>query len=397
MWTALVLLWISSWPLSESQVAPPQPRHSVPNETRNNSVKTSSEEMITRVFDKTTERMTLVTSSPTLTRGTWVGDPTSAVVTAGRTHRTDTATSAAMRKTPDGASSRPPTPPTLASQTPTSSDAHSTPHTWAPGGSMLPSTSPTSTTPTPTTGAQTTASTLASASTPLSTESPGHTPGRSTASPAPPSPQALNVSTQGPTVQMPTAQTGADPGVRPAPTLPNATPEPTSPSLASGSTTAGATTKAPKPAASTAPAPASHTSLAPEVEATTPTTQPSPAGTTPGPREPGTTQTPEQVEPETTPGTASLGPTPGSSGDSKVSATDVGPLSTQGRYLVVSTEPLAQSLVNKSFLLAVLLLGVTLFITVLVLFALQAYESYRKKDYTQVDYLINGMYADSEM
>ncbi|XP_006867826.1 PREDICTED: uncharacterized protein C11orf24-like [Chrysochloris asiatica] len=31
-----------------------------------------------------------------------------------------------------------------------------------------------------------------------------------------------------------------------------------------------------------------------------------------------------------------------------------------------------------------------------VLFALQAYESYKKKDYTQVDYLINGMYADSE-
>ena len=43
------------------------------------------------------------------------------------------------------------------------------------------------------------------------------------------------------------------------------------------------------------------------------------------------------------------------------------------------------------------MLGVTLFITVLILFALQAYESYRKKDYTQVDYLINGMYADSEM
>lgn len=78
-------------------------------------------------------------------------------------------------------------------------------------------------------------------------------------------------------------------------------------------------------------------------------------------------------------------------------ATEACPLSTQGQYLVVTTEPLALSLVNKSFLLAVLLLGVTLFITVLVLFALQAYESYKKKDYTQVDYLINGMYADSEM
>lgn len=64
---------------------------------------------------------------------------------------------------------------------------------------------------------------------------------------------------------------------------------------------------------------------------------------------------------------------------------------------MVTTEPLTPSLVNKMLLLAVLVLGVTLFIAVLVMFALQAYESYKKKDYTQVDYLINGMYADSEM
>lgn len=76
--------------------------------------------------------------------------------------------------------------------------------------------------------------------------------------------------------------------------------------------------------------------------------------------------------------------------------TDSCQLSTQGQYLVVTTKPLALSL-NRSSLLAVLLLGVTLFFTVLVLFALQAYESYKKKDYTQVDYLINGMYTDSEM
>lgn len=78
-------------------------------------------------------------------------------------------------------------------------------------------------------------------------------------------------------------------------------------------------------------------------------------------------------------------------------ATDSCQPSTQGQYLVVTTEPLTQAMVDKTFLLVVLLLGVTLFITVLVLFALQAYESYKKKDYTQVDYLINGMYADSEM
>ncbi|KAM6466669.1 uncharacterized protein C11orf24 homolog [Liasis olivaceus] len=53
--------------------------------------------------------------------------------------------------------------------------------------------------------------------------------------------------------------------------------------------------------------------------------------------------------------------------------------------------------VDVSLLLAVLLFGVLFFVTVVVLFAIQAYDSYKKKDYTQVDYLINGMYADSEM
>ncbi|XP_062823643.1 uncharacterized protein C11orf24 homolog isoform X2 [Anolis carolinensis] len=53
--------------------------------------------------------------------------------------------------------------------------------------------------------------------------------------------------------------------------------------------------------------------------------------------------------------------------------------------------------VDFTLLSAVLLFGVLFFVTIVVLFAIQAYESYRKKDYTQVDYLINGMYADSEM
>lgn len=77
--------------------------------------------------------------------------------------------------------------------------------------------------------------------------------------------------------------------------------------------------------------------------------------------------------------------------------TDSCQLSTQGQYLVVTTKPLPLTSVNRSALLAVLLLGVALFFAVMVLFALQAYESYKKKGYTQVDYLINGMYADSEM
>lgn len=70
---------------------------------------------------------------------------------------------------------------------------------------------------------------------------------------------------------------------------------------------------------------------------------------------------------------------------------------TNSEYLLIAAEPLTQYLVDKSLLLAVLLFGTFFLITVIVLFLMQAYESYRKKDYTQVDYLINGMYVDSEM
>ncbi|XP_021257453.1 uncharacterized protein C11orf24 homolog isoform X2 [Numida meleagris] len=70
---------------------------------------------------------------------------------------------------------------------------------------------------------------------------------------------------------------------------------------------------------------------------------------------------------------------------------------TNSEYLLIAAEPLTQYLVDKSLLLAVLLFGTFFFITVIVLLLVQAYESYKKKDYTQVDYLINGMYVDSEM
>lgn len=66
-------------------------------------------------------------------------------------------------------------------------------------------------------------------------------------------------------------------------------------------------------------------------------------------------------------------------------------------YLLIAAEPLTQYLVDKSLLLAVLSVGTLFFVSVIILFFMQAYESYKKKDYTQVDYLINGMYVDSEM
>ncbi|KAB0404644.1 hypothetical protein E2I00_000652, partial [Balaenoptera physalus] len=77
MWTALVLIWVSSWSLSESHLTL---QHPVLNKTLENSEQNSSVEAIARVLNETSERMTSVTPSPaTLTRGTWGGDPTSPV------------------------------------------------------------------------------------------------------------------------------------------------------------------------------------------------------------------------------------------------------------------------------------------------------------------------------
>ncbi|XP_060932563.1 uncharacterized protein C11orf24 [Limanda limanda] len=56
---------------------------------------------------------------------------------------------------------------------------------------------------------------------------------------------------------------------------------------------------------------------------------------------------------------------------------------------------LTRQLVDKASLFAVLLFGLLFFLVSVAVFIMQAYESYRRKDYTQVDYLINGMYSDS--
>ncbi|KAG7281189.1 hypothetical protein CRUP_032892 [Coryphaenoides rupestris] len=57
--------------------------------------------------------------------------------------------------------------------------------------------------------------------------------------------------------------------------------------------------------------------------------------------------------------------------------------------------PESSQLVDRASLLAVLLFGSLFFLVTVAVFAMQALESYRRKDYTQVDYLINGMYTDS--
>lgn len=61
----------------------------------------------------------------------------------------------------------------------------------------------------------------------------------------------------------------------------------------------------------------------------------------------------------------------------------------------VAGAALTRQLVDTASLLAVLLFGLLFFLVTVAVFVTQAYESYRRKDYTQVDYLINGMYTDS--
>lgn len=83
-----------------------------------------------------------------------------------------------------------------------------------------------------------------------------------------------------------------------------------------------------------------------------------------------------------------------------LSATSAGtsksPASTPGLAVVEAAGgALTRQLVDMASLLAVLLFGLLFFLVTVAVFATQAYESYRRKDYTQVDYLINGMYSDS--
>lgn len=75
-----------------------------------------------------------------------------------------------------------------------------------------------------------------------------------------------------------------------------------------------------------------------------------------------------------------------------ISSTTAPPLSS---VVEMAGGDLTKQLVDRATLFAILLFGLLFFFVVVAVFATQAYESYRKKDYTQVDYLINGMYADS--
>uniref|UniRef100_A0A3Q3LTD9 Uncharacterized protein n=2 Tax=Mastacembelus armatus TaxID=205130 RepID=A0A3Q3LTD9_9TELE len=73
------------------------------------------------------------------------------------------------------------------------------------------------------------------------------------------------------------------------------------------------------------------------------------------------------------------------------------PFGAATRVTIVEVEGslLTRQLVDTASLLSVLLFGLLFLLVTVAVFVTQAYESYRRKDYTQVDYLINGMYTDS--
>uniref|UniRef100_A0A8C2DQ22 Uncharacterized protein n=1 Tax=Cyprinus carpio TaxID=7962 RepID=A0A8C2DQ22_CYPCA len=165
-------------------------------------------------------------------------------------------------------------------------------------------------------------------------------------------------------------------------------------------TTPKPTTTSPKPSPTTTRTTTTSTTVAQTITSKQPSS-PSPSGTK-------TSASISPSVPTTTSSTPSAKPiqtSPASSDEKKPSPTtpktiDASTLpkdipKRDQAMIEVAGDPLTSHLLNTSSLLAVLLFGLLFFVVTVALFLKQAYESYKRKDYTQVDYLINGMYSDS--
>ncbi|XP_069865596.1 uncharacterized protein C11orf24 homolog isoform X2 [Dipodomys merriami] len=378
MWPALMLLCLSSLPLPGGQVA-------------------SSEPLSDSAWSALVQRNASVDAAPGAQASEMTPVPPSLVtvrsrtspaglnlthVPAGTANRTNASVPAAPGSTAGG----------VASSAPSATSSQRAPSTTAAG--LPPPSTPHAQVPSTQASVPTARTAAAHTGSAPSTLGPtGPTSAHSAASPATPTGPQAQVPTTMPVVTHQPVLTTAG---RTPPHPSDATSDPTAPrpSVAPVTSAVVPTTQAQARETAASTVPARHTSPAPTAETASPTTQPHPTPPNSGPGGPGASQTPGHGETRATPGT---GPTPLSSGDQRMPATDSCQPTTQVPYLVVTPKPLAPSLVNRTFLLVVLVLGVALFVTVVVVFTLQAYESYKKKDYTQVDYLINGMYADSEM
>ncbi|XP_027016740.2 cell wall integrity and stress response component 3 [Tachysurus fulvidraco] len=117
-----------------------------------------------------------------------------------------------------------------------------------------------------------------------------------------------------------------------------------------------------------------------------PTTIPPP---TPAPPPPSST-TPTSL-PSVTPSTPPPGQNPSTSSSRVPDVTSYQDRDNEG----TAGGELKSHFINTNSLIAVLIFGLLFFIVTVLLFLRHAYESYKRRGYTQMDYLINGMYSDS--
>ncbi|XP_076589811.1 uncharacterized protein C11orf24 homolog [Chaetodon auriga] len=193
------------------------------------------------------------------------------------------------------------------------------------------------------------------------------------------------------TVPTSTAPTSAVPtSAAPTSAVPtSAAPTSAAPTSAAPTSTAAATTATTATTAAAAPPPP-PTRPATTVKATVTTvavTTTTGIKKSPPPSSAATPQPPVQTTP--------LPKGPVNSTITPASHDELVPSGTRGAVIEVAGAALTRQLVDTASLLAVLLFGLLFFLVTVAVFVTQAYESYRRKDYTQVDYLINGMYTDS--
>lgn len=127
-------------------------------------------------------------------------------------------------------------------------------------------------------------------------------------------------------------------------------------------------------------------STPPTAKATTSVSAPKPNKTTSWSSSPsGQATSLNQTSPSTVSPAASAVSVSASAPSQPVSATKIA-------VVEVAGAPFTRQLLDTASLLAIVLFGLIFFLITVAVFVTQAYESYKRKDYTQVDYLINGMY-----
>ncbi|XP_028441901.1 uncharacterized protein C11orf24 homolog isoform X2 [Perca flavescens] len=176
---------------------------------------------------------------------------------------------------------------------------------------------------------------------------------------------------------------------------------PPSAATSATSTTATFTTTATSTAAATAPHPATSVKARTRLTTANPTVaMTATTGTKMSPPPPPSAATPHHAPSTGKPPIETSPPTGPTTITTTSPSTPTGrsvPVAAGPRVPVVDVAgaPLTKQLVDTASLLSVLLFGLLFFLVTVAVFVTQAYDSYRRKDYTQVDYLINGMYSDS--